>query len=343
MTTDRIASLEELDDLLSTPSPALIEFFSRLEGDIIILGIAGKIGMTVGRLAVRAAAAAGKQRRVIGVARFSNPENRRQLEAQGLETIACDLLSPEAVRQLPQVPNVIFMAGRKFGTDGEEDQTWAMNTLPAAYVGEHFRQSRIVAFSTGCVYPLVPMESCGCTEEVPPSPVGEYSQSCLGRERLFQYCARTYGAKVLLFRLNYAIDLRYGVLHDIARAIYEGRPVDNTVGYYNCIWQGDVAEAALRALELAGTDCPALNVTGPEIASTEQTARLFGALMGREVTFKGTPGNLGYLNNAARMFRLFGYPRVSLEQMIRWQANWILDGGISIGKPTHFEVNNGKF
>lgn len=340
---ERIADTEELEHLLSVPQAELIEMMKRLSGDIMILGIAGKMGVTMGRLAVNAIRAAGVNRKVFGVARFSHPGDREKLQAMGIETIACDLLDQESVRKLPQVENIIFMAGRKFGTDGSEDQTWAMNVLAPAYAAEHFRSGRIVAFSTGCVYPLVGVGSCGCTEEVVPLPVGEYAQSCLGRERVFQYCSNRFGTKLLLFRLNYSVDLRYGVLHDIARSIWEGRPVDNTVGYFNVIWQGDANANALRALELADSPAAILNVTGPETASVEKTALLLGRLMNREVTFKGTPGDRCYLNDSAKMCRCFGYPSVSLDQMIRWQADWIVNGGVSIGKPTHFEVNNGKF
>lgn len=340
---ERIANTAELEEMLSVPSAELIGMMKRLEGDIMILGIAGKMGVTMGRLAVRAIQEAGVKKKVIGVARFSRPEEREKLQKWGIETIACDLLDQAAVARLPKTQNVIFMAGRKFGTDGSEAQTWAMNVLAPAFAAEHFRESRIVAFSTGCVYPLVGVGSCGCTEEIVPLPVGEYAQSCLGRERIFQYFSSRYATKLLLFRLNYSVDLRYGVLHDIARSIWEGRPVDNTVGYFNVIWQGDANTAALRSLELADSPAAILNVTGPETASVEKTARLLGRLMGRAVTFKGVPGDRCYLNDSAKMCRCFGYPSVSLDQMIRWQADWIVNGGESIGKPTHFEVNNGKF
>ncbi len=340
---ERIANVEELENLLTVPNAELIEMMKRLPGDIMILGIAGKMGVTMGRLAVNAIQAAGVKKKVFGVARFSHPEDREKLESWGIETIACDLLDQAAVSKLPLVKNIVFMAGRKFGTQGSEAQTWAMNVLAPAYTSEHFRDSRIVAFSTGCVYPLVGVGSCGCTEDVPPSPVGEYSQSCLGRERVFQYYCEKNKTPLLLFRLNYSVDLRYGVLHDIARNIWEGKPVDNTVGYYNVIWQGDANSNALRSLELADTPPAVLNVTGPETASVEKTALLLGELMKKEVTFKGTPGDRCYLNNSARMCRCFGYPSVSLDRMIRWQADWIANGGVSIGKPTHFEVNNGKF
>ena len=218
-----------------------------------------------------------------------------------------------------------------------------MNVLAPAHIAEHFRDSRIVVFSTGCVYPLVGAASGGCTEEVAPAPVGEYSQSCLGRERIFEYHSAKYGTEVLLFRLNYSVDLRYGVLHDIARRIWEGRPVDNTVGSFNVIWQGDANSCALRALELAASPPAILNVTGPETASVEETARELGRLLGKTVAFTGKAGDRCYLSNSAKMCRLFGRPTVPLAQLIRWQAGWIADGGESIGKPTHFEVNDGKF
>lgn len=333
----------ELEERLARPGIELIEMMKRLDGDIMILGIGGKMGPTMGRLAVNAIKEAGVAKKVYGVARFSNQEERTKMESWGIETIVCNLLDPESVKQLPRIKNIIFMAGRKFGTQGSEDQTWAMNVLAPAYVGDHFKESRIVAFSTGCVYPLVPVGSCGCTEEVLPDPVGEYSQSCLGRERIFQNCARKNGTEILLYRLNYAIDLRYGVLHDIAENIMNGKPVDNTVGYFNAIWQGDANSYALRCLEHCANPCAIMNITGPETVSVETAALKLGKLLGKEVHFKGTPGNQCYLNNSAKMCDTFGYPSVAMDTMIRWQAEWILNGGISIGKPTHFEVNNGKF
>jgi hypothetical protein len=340
---NHIANTAELEDLLSIPATGVIEMMKRLDGDIMILGIAGKMGVTMGRQAVRAIQEAGVTKKVYGVARFSNPAEREKLQSWGVETITCDLLDRASVAKLPKVKNIIFMAGRKFGTDGSEAQTWAMNVLVPAIVAEHFCDSRIVAFSTGCVYPLVSIKTGGCQEDVLPSPVGEYSQSCLGRERIFQYYSDCNKTPVLLFRLNYSIDLRYGVLHDIARNIWEGKPVDNTVGYFNVIWQGDANAAALRALELTESPAAILNVTGPETASVEKTALMLGKLMGKEVIFKATPGDSCYLNDAAKMFRCFGYPSVPLEQMIRWQADWIVNGGESIGKPTHFEERDGKY
>jgi len=340
---ERIESVEMLEELLAVPPETLVETMKRLDGDIMILGIAGKMGVSMGRLALNAIRAAGGKKKVFGVSRFSNAGDREKLEEWGIGTIPCDLLEREQVEALPKAKNVIFMAGRKFGTEGSEALTWAMNTLAPAYAAEHFRESRIVAFSTGCVYPLAGTGQGGCTEEVAPAPVGDYSQSCLGRERIFEYASQKSGTKLLLFRLNYSIELRYGVLHDIGRSIWEGREVDHTVGIFNGIWQGDANSNALRALELCPNPRTILNVTGPETASVEQTALQMGRLLGKEVRFKGTPGPVQYLNNSAKMCRVFGYPRVPLEQMILWQADWIRSGGVSIGKPTHFEVSNGKF
>lgn len=340
---DRIENVEMLEELLAVPPEALVEAVKRLDGDIMILGIAGKMGVSMGRLAMNAIREAGVKKKVIGVSRFSNADDRAKLEEWGIETLPCDLLERAQVDALPKVKNVVFMAGRKFGTEGSEALTWAMSTLAPSYAAEHFRESRIVAFSTGCVYPLATVGQGGCTEEVVPAPVGDYSQSCLGRERIFDYASRKFGTKLLLFRLNYAVDLRYGVLHDIGRSIWEGREVDNSVNHFNVIWQGDANANALRALELCENPGAILNVTGPETASVEQVALRMGRLMEKDVRFKGTPGQLQYLNNSAKMCRIFGYPRVSLEQLILWQADWIRNGGVSIGKPTHFEVSNGKF
>ena len=341
---EKIDSEETLEAFLAVPSQKLVEMMTRLDGDIIILGVAGKVGVSLALQAVEAIRQAGVEKKVYGVARFSKPEDRVKLDSAGVITIPCDLMDRSQIEKLPKVRNVIFMAGRKFGTQGSEAVTWAMNVIAPALVAEYFRDSRIVAFSTGCVYPLRTVQQGGCTEDVIPAPIGEYSQSCLGRERIFQYYAQKYHTRLLLFRLNYSVDLRYGVLDDIGRAIWEGRPVSNTVGYYNVIWQGDVTETALLSLELAKAPCEILNVTGPETASVEETALMMGRIMGKEVKFqKEKPGDLNYLNNAGKMFRLFGYPRVSLDQLIHLQADWIKNGGLSIGKPTHFEVNNGKF
>ncbi|MCF6175367.1 MAG: NAD(P)-dependent oxidoreductase [Victivallaceae bacterium] len=333
----------ELDELLSQPDAAAIAMIRRLEGDIIILGIGGKMGMTLGRLAVNAIKAAGVKKRVVGVSRFSNPDARAQLDAWGIETISCDLLDRDAVDALPDVANVIFMAGRKFGTGGSEELTWVMNTLVPGNVGMKFKNSRIVVFSTGCVYPLVEVESGGCSELTPVAPTGEYAQSCLGRERVFEYYAKIFKTPVTLFRLNYAIDLRYGVLHDIASQIWHGEPVNNSVGQFNLIWQGDANRRALLCLEHCESPASIMNITGPETVTVSYVAEAFGKIMNKSVNYSGEAGKRCYLNNAAKSFAEFGYPSVSIDEMINAQAQWIMVDNRSLGKPTHFEVNNGKF
>lgn len=340
---EQISSVVELEDLLARPSAAGIEMMRALEGDLMILGIAGKMGLTLGRLAQQSAKLAGVNKRIIGVSRFSRPEERRKLESWGIECIACDLLDRAAVASLPQCRNIIYMAGRKFGTGGEEELTWAMNALAPAIVAEHFKQSRIVVFSTGCVYPLQKAHDCGSRETQAPAPVGEYAQSCLARERLFQYCSNKNDSSLLFFRLNYAVDLRYGVLHDIAQRIWQGQPVDNSVPHFNVIWQGDANDIALRALQITARPAEILNVTGPELVSVEQCAAFFAQRFGKAVSFCGQPGQPGYLSNSAKMAKLFGYPRVSLQTLLEWQADWTAKSLPSLNKPTHFEVSDGKF
>ncbi len=339
---EKINSESELEELLSYPMPEVVELMKRLEGDIMILGIAGKMGITLGRQAVEAIKLAKVEKKVYGVARFSNPESRTQLEEYGIETIKCDLLNQQEVNAL-QVANVLFMAGRKFGTDGSEALTWAMNAVTPEYVASHFRDSKIVVFSTGCVYPLIAPTSVGCTEEDAANPVGEYAQSCLGRERIFQYNAQKYGTKMVMYRLNYAIDMRYGVLHDIAKLIWEDQPVSLSVSHFNVLWQGDANAYALLALEMADNPVQYLNVTGPEIISVEFIAEAFGKLFNKEIKYVGEPSSKCYLNNASKCFHHYGYPHVSLQWMIDRTAEWFLAGGGSLGKPTHFEVNDGKF
>jgi nucleoside-diphosphate-sugar epimerase len=333
----------ELDELLSRPDGAVIEMMRRLEGDIIILGIGGKMGLTLGRLAVNAIKAAGVNKRVIGVSRFSDATVRAQLNEWGIETISCDLLDRDAVASLPEVENVIFMAGRKFGTGGSEELTWVMNTLVPGNVGMKFRNSRIVAFSTGCVYPLVGVESGGCSELTPVASTGEYAQSCLGRERVFEYYAKNFKTPVTLFRLNYAIDLRYGVLHDIANQIWHGEPVNNRVGHFNLIWQGDANCRALLCLERTAAPASIMNISGPETVTVSYVAEAFGRIMNKPVNYSGEAGKRCYLNNAAKSFAEFGYPSVSIDEMINAQAQWIMADNRSLGKPTHFEVSDGKF
>jgi nucleoside-diphosphate-sugar epimerase len=333
-------SVAALEDFMTEPTPALVEDLARAPGDILILGVAGKMGPTLARLARRAA----PERRVIGVARFSSAAARRDLDQHGIETIACDLLDRKAVETLPRTPNVIFMAGMKFGATGDLPQTWAMNVYVPAIVAETFAASRIVAFSTGCVYPFVPVESGGATEDtrtIPPC--GDYANSCVGRERMFSYFSALHSTPGRLFRLNYAIDMRYGILHDIARRVHGGKEIDLTMGHVNVIWQGDANSVALRCLAHATTPTSPLNVTGPETISIRWLAEEFGGLMGRNPRTVGAEAATSWLNNASRMNAEFGYPRVPLMRMVEWTADWVANERESLGKPTHYEVRDGQY
>lgn len=333
----------ELNELLSRPYPQLVEQVGRLEGDVVILGVGGKMGPSLAATLRRAVEEAGVEKRIYGVARFSDPAAKAYLEGIGVETIACDLLDRDAVERLPKVPNVVFMAGRKFGTQGNLELTWAMNVLVPGYVGRHYSESRIVVFSTGCVYPLVESHTGGCTEESVVAPIGEYSQSCLGRERAFEYFSEVEGTRVCHFRLNYAVDMRYGVLYDIASKVWAGEAVDVGMATFNVIWQGDAVNQALLALDICHSPAAILNCTGPETLRTCEIAATFGELMDRPVRLTGEEGAVAYLNDASRAVELFGAPRVSIDTLVRWTAHWVSSGGRSLDKPTHFEVQDGKY
>lgn len=334
---------EALEEYLSQPTTETIAALARCDGDVLVLGAGGKIGPSLCRLAQRSLAAAGSRSRVVAVSRFSNPASGEHLAAAGIETIAADLLDERALAALPDAPNVLYLGGMKFGAAGAPDQTWALNTLMPGLVARRFARSRIVVFSTGNVYPLTGVRSGGAVETDPPSPVGEYAQSCLGRERMFEYYSRQSGTPVVVIRLNYAIDLRYGVLHDVARAVYEERPVDLTMGNVNVIWQGDANALALRALTVAASPPKLLNLTGPETIAVRWLAAQFAARFGVPPRFVGDEAPTALLSNAAEAFRLFGYPRVPLGQMIDWTAHWIRAGGPTLDKPTHFQEREGRF
>jgi nucleoside-diphosphate-sugar epimerase len=265
------------------------------------------------------------------------------MEAAGVEILCVNLLEPSDFATLPDAPNVIFMAGRKFGSTGQESLTWAMNVYVPALIAERYRNSRIVAFSSGNIYPFLPVITGGATEETTPAPVGDYAQSVLGRERMFEYFSARHGTPVTLLRLNYAVELRYGVLVDIASRVFDGRSVDVGAGAANVIWQGDVNSIALRSLAHCQSPPFILNLTGPETLSIRAVARRFGEIFGKEPILEGQESPTALLNNAARCFRLFGYPSVPAEQMIEWIAHWIKSGGTNLGKPTHFETRDGKF
>jgi nucleoside-diphosphate-sugar epimerase len=305
MSQPPIHSIDELEERLSRPTPEVVQLFRELQGDLLVLGVAGKMGPTLARMARRAMDEAGNTARVIGVARFSQPEMRDQLEQAGIQTIACDLLDAEAVQRLPDAPNVLFMAGMKFGTTGAEPLTWAMNTVAPAYVASRYRQSRIVVFSTGNVYPLVPVTGGGATEETPPEPIGEYGQSALGRERVFQYFSGRYGTPAVIYRLNYAVELRYGIILDVAQKVWAGEPVSLAMGCVNVVWQGDACAWALRCLSLAQSPPLVLNATGPETLSIRYLARRLGDLMGKQPRLEGAEADTALLSNASKAHRLF--------------------------------------
>ncbi len=339
----RIKTEEELVQLLSRPAPEVVESMANLKDDLIILGVGGTMGPTLAMLARRALDRARNTARVIGVSRFSSPSVKASLEAAGIETVACDLLDSQAVSRLPLAANVIFMAGRKFGSTGNEALTWAMNTYVPALVAQRYRASRIVAFSTGNVYDPVSIARGGATESTPPHPIGEYAQSCLSRERIFEYFSRRYGTPGVLVRLNYAVELRYGVLLDVAQKVRAGIPINLSMGFVNVIWQGDANSYALRCLSLATSPPLIINVTGPEMVPIRAIAHQFGRLLGREPIFVGQESDTALLSNASRAHGLFGYPRVPLDTVVRWVAHWVTIGGSTLSKPTHYEQRDGRF
>lgn len=337
---ERFESVEQLEDFLCQPTPELIEDLGAVDGDILILGVGGKMGPTLARLARNAAPA----KRIIGVARFSEPGLREKLEACGIETVAADLLDPRQVEGLPLAENVLFMAGRKFGASGNLPLTWAMNVHCPSIVASTFYKSRIVAFSTGNIYPLVDVMSQGATESTPPGPRGEYAQSCLGRERIFEYFSDLHKTPGRLFRLNYAIDLRYGVLFDLATRVRNGTPIDlSLMGHVNVIWQGDANAQALRTLRNCTIPTTPLNISGPETLSVRWLANELGQLLGAKPNIVGTEAQTAWLTNTAQATCMFGYPKIPLVTMLNWVADWVARDMPSLDKPTKYEVRDGNF
>jgi nucleoside-diphosphate-sugar epimerase len=334
-----IPDIEALDDLLCRPTQPLIDDLARIDGDIMILGVAGKMGPTLAGLA----RAAAPNRRIIGVARFSDATVKAWLEARGIETINCDLLDEAAIAALPKAPNIVFMAGRKFGAEGDLALTWAMNAHVPALVAQAFPDSRIVAFSTGCVYPFVPVTGTGADESLPPDPPGEYAQSCVGRERMFEYFSQKFGTPGRLFRLNYAIDMRYGVLHDIATNILQNKPIDVSLGHVNFIWQGDASAQALRCLAHCETPASPINVSGHEILAVRDLAAKLGRRLDRAPILVGAEQPTAWLTDTSLAMKLFGPPVVDTDQLITWTADWVKRAMPSLGKPTKYEVRDGRY
>jgi nucleoside-diphosphate-sugar epimerase len=339
---------QELDELLSRPRDETVAAIAACPGDVVILGAGGKMGPTLSRLVARAAAAADRQagraqRRVVAVSRFSSPAARQNLESAGIDVVSCDLLNRDAVARLPDAENVFFMAGQKFGTADAPKMTWAMNTIVPAICSERYGGGRIVAFSTGNVYPLTPVARIGARESDPVGPIGEYAASCVGRERIFELAADRAGTRVAIVRLNYAIDLRYGVLTDLAVKVVRGEPIDLRMGYVNVIWQGDANRIAVECLERAGGPPFVVNVTGRDVLSVRDLAQQLGKRLDREPVFAGEEAPDALLSNTDLMRSAFAPPEVPLESMLTWVATWVGDGRPLLGRPTHFEERAGRF
>jgi nucleoside-diphosphate-sugar epimerase len=336
-------SLTELDNKLYSLTDDLIEDVKSLPGDILILGAGGKMGPSLSKLVQLAVDAAGLTKKVIAVSRFSNPAAKKELESIGVQCISADLMSGDELQRLPEVANVIYMAGTKFGTTGNEHTTWAMNAFLPGKVAEKFKHANIVVFSTGNVYPFTAVKSGGPSEKHPVGPVGEYAQSCLGRERIFEHFSIVNKTPVLIYRLNYAIDLRYGVLLEVAKSVRAGQPIDLTMGFVNVIWQGDANQIAIRCLKLCKSPAALLNVTGSTIISTKWLALEFGKRFGLSPVFENEEQPTALLSNAARMEELFPFRKVSVEEMITMTVEWLQQDGPLLNKPTHFQERAGKF
>lgn len=333
-----------IEDLLSTPLPGAIETVQQLEGDFLVLGVGGKMGTSLAVMLRRALDAAGRtSAAVYGVSRFSRPEARTELERFGVKTLACDLAEAAQVAQLPEVANVEYLAGQKFGTDSAPGETWVQNTIVPSLVAQKFRASRIVVFSTGCVYPFVPIAGPGANEATPVAFLGEYASTCVGRERVFSHYARKFGTRQLMFRLNYSVELRYGVLVDVGGKVLRGEPVDVTMGSFNFIWQGDAVARAIQCLEHTANPPRLLNVTGPDKVSIRWVAEEFGRLFGRSPVLVGREADSAWLADASESLRLFGPPTVTVDAAIQRVAAHLQAGGRLLGKPTHFEARDGKF
>ncbi|EPR67595.1 NAD-dependent epimerase/dehydratase family protein [Cyclobacterium qasimii] len=336
-------SIEELEEILSKPTAGLVEDIKKINGDILILGVAGKMGPSLAKLASRAFKDAGINKKVIGVSRFSDPKMKTDLENHGVICITADLLDDEALQALPEAENVIYMAGKKFGTTGQEHSTWAMNAYLPGRVATKYKNSKIVVFSSGNIYPFMHYASGGALESTPPEPIGEYAQSCLGRERVFEYFSHQYNIPMLMYRLNYAIDMRYGNLLEICKMVNTEKPINLRSGHMNVIWQGDANEIAIRSLLHTTSPPKILNVTGPETISIKQVAEKFGQLLNKKPVFINEPEPNVLLNNASLCHQLFGYPTVSLLTMIEMTVQWVQQDGETLNKPTHFQEREGKF
>lgn len=340
MLPDRIDDVDHLEDLLSQPTEQAARALARIDGDLLILGAGGKMGPTLARMARRAL---DSRHRVVAASRFNEPGLRQRLDSWGVHTVACDLLDAGQLARLPDAPFVLAMTGMKFGSAGQQALTWAMNAHLPALVCQRFRRSRLVAFSTGNVYGLTPVALGGSVESDPLAAGGEYAMSAVGRERIYEHFCRTLGVPTALLRLNYAVEMRYGVLTDLARKVWRGDVIDVTMGHVNVVWQADANAAALAAFDAVAVPPLVVNLAGPELLSVRRLALEFGELLGKAVAFGGTESADAILSNGQQGHRLFGYPRVGVSQLVRWTADWVRRGGPSLDRPTHFEARDGKF
>ena len=336
-------TLEELNAELTRPSDLLREYVSGLEGPLVVLGAGGKMGPSLCAMVKRAAGDVDKELDVVAVSRFSDPDAKSWLENHGVRTVACDLFDREAVAMLPDAVNIIYLVGLKFGTEQNPSRTWAANALLPAHVAERYPKSRIVALSTGNVYPLTPIDYGGSKESDALTPIGEYANACVSRERIFEHFTQVSPLKVVTIRLNYAVEMRYGVLVDIGRKVLEKRPVDVTMGYFNCIWQRDANDMIVRALDLVASPARPLNLTGMEVLSVRDIARRLGELMGVEAECIGEESSTALLSDASQAYELLGGADFPLEEMLWWTSEWIKNGGFLLNKPTHFTVRNGRY
>lgn len=340
---EQIQTEDELDELLTRPQAKLAAAITQLRDPLLVLGASGKMGPSLCVLARRAAEMAGHKLSIVAASRFSNERARAALESQGIQTVACDFLDRSSLEPLPESANIIYLVGMKFGTQDNPALTWAVNTLIPSHVAERFPESRIVALSTGNVYPFVPPDTLGATETLPTSPVGEYANAALARERIFEHYSRIQGTMIVRLRLNYAVELRYGVLSDIAQRVWNRQPVELANGYLNCIWQGDANDMILRSVPLAASPASLFNLTAPAVLSVRDLAAQFGALMDRPPLFDGKETDTALLSNPQRLCTALGAPSMPLAKMIQWTSDWVMGGGRSFGKPTHFEVKTGQY
>lgn len=340
---DSIADVEQLEALISEPNEGVVETMARMEGDLLLLGVGGKIGPSLARMAKRATDMAGVKRKIIGVDLFPSGNLDEKLQAQGVETIKCNLLDKASFDSLPDAPNVIFMVGMKFGSTGNESLTWAMNSFLPGMVAQKYANSKIATFSTGNIYGLTPVTLGGSVESDAPNPVGEYAITAVGRERIFEHFSKTNGTKTAIIRLNYSNEMRYGVLVDVAQQVWAEKPLDVTMGNANVIWQADANSMTLQSFDYVSSPPFIVNLAGPEMISIRRVAEQFAELMGKSVTITGCESQEALLSNGQLGHKLFGYPRIPVQQLMRWIADWVMRGGESLGKPTHFESRDGKF